>query len=99
VAGRRLDQVADNVLRGAGGEGRGELALASEPTEAGEQVLVPGVRPIRLRDRLAFLAEAPLQPKKLQRPADFGLFDINVRNQLDLFSKPPANSRKQEQIP
>ena len=91
--------MADNVERGAEGQGRGELRFASEPTEAGEQVLVPGVRPTQLRDRLAFLAEGPLQPKKLQRPPDLGLFDLNARNQLDLFSKPPANSPKQEQTP
>lgn len=56
-----------------------------EDTEAGRQTLVPGVVPVRLCDRLAVLAAAPLLPKKHQRPADHGLFDTNARNQLDLF--------------
>jgi hypothetical protein len=58
--------------------------LQSEPTEAGEQTLVPGVRPISLRERLSMRAEAPLQPTKLQRAMDIGLFDLAARNQLDL---------------
>jgi hypothetical protein len=57
----------------------------AEPTEAGQQCLVPGVAPIGLRERLELLAQAPLLPKKAQKPADHGLFDLNARNQLDLF--------------
>lgn len=66
-----------------------------EATLAGAQSLVPGVAPVTVRDRLAMLADAPLQPRKLQRPADFGLFDMNSRNQLDLFACPA----KKEQNP
>jgi hypothetical protein len=75
-----------------------ERALQSEPTDAGEQsssrslsggqasqLLVPGVKPISLRERLEWRAQAPLQPRKLQRPLDIGLFDLAARNQLDLF--------------
>lgn len=58
---------------------------ASEPTIVGEQLLVAGVAPIRLADRLAFRAAAPLLPRKPQKPLDIGLFDLNARNQLDLF--------------
>jgi hypothetical protein len=60
-------------------------AAPSEPTEQGEQVLVPGVAPITLRQRLATLLAAPLAPRKPQRPMNIGLFDEGARNQLDLF--------------
>ena len=59
--------------------------LLSEPSEAGEQTLVPGVRPTSLRERLQLKAEAPLAPTRLQRPLDIGLFDLAARAQLDLF--------------
>ena len=59
--------------------------FAFESTEAGLQTLVPGVVPVTLGDRLAVLAAAPLVPRKRQRPADHGLFDVNARNQLEMF--------------
>lgn len=65
-------------------DARGE-GLAVENTEAGQQTLVPGVAPVTLGDRLAVLAAAPLVPKRRQRPADHGLFDMNARNQLEMF--------------
>jgi hypothetical protein len=57
----------------------------SEPTDQGEQVLVPGITPVTLRQRLATLLAAPLAPRKPQRPMNIGLFDEDARNQLDLF--------------
>ena len=60
-------------------------APLTEPTEAGEQTLIPGVAAINLNDRLAIRAEAPLVPTKPQRAMDIGLFDLAARNQLDLF--------------
>lgn len=60
-------------------------ALQSEPTPIGEQTLVPGVRPIPLRERLEARMAAPLIPAKGQKPMDLGLFDLAARNQLDLF--------------
>lgn len=57
----------------------------AEDTEAGCQTLVPGVAPVTLGDRLAVLANAPLLPRRSQRPADVGLFDTNARNQLEMF--------------
>lgn len=65
-------------------DGTGE-GFAAETTEAGLQTLVPGVVPVTLGDRLAILAAAPLTPKKRQRAADHGLFDVNARNQLEMF--------------
>ena len=41
--------------------------------------------PITPRDRLAMRANAPLEPRKAQRPADHGLFDTNARNQIEMF--------------
>ena len=59
--------------------------IASELTEQGEQVLVPGVTPLTLRQRLAALFTAPLTSSRPQRPMNIGLFDEDARNQLDLF--------------
>jgi hypothetical protein len=57
----------------------------SEMTPDGEQTLIPGVRPITMRDRLEARMEAPLVPRKPQKPLDIGLFDEIGRNQLELF--------------
>jgi hypothetical protein len=78
----------------ANGESGGSASFLSETTEAGEQSLVPGVRPLRLADRLSFLASAPLAPTKPQRAIDFGLFDMNARNQLDLFASRPTSEQQ-----
>lgn len=59
--------------------------LDVEVTPIGNQTLVPGVAPITPRDRLAIRANAPMEPRKPQRPADHGLFDTNARNQIELF--------------
>lgn len=64
--------------------------FAAEPTAIGNQTLVPGVIPITPADRLAWRAAAPLEPKKPQRPADHGLFDMNARLQLSLFDPLPT---------
>ena len=69
---------------GAGGMSAA-LPLASEQTPIGEQTLVYGVSPITPRDRLAIRANAPMEPRKPQRPADHGLFDTNARNQIEMF--------------
>ncbi|MDE2166270.1 MAG: hypothetical protein KGJ66_08020 [Alphaproteobacteria bacterium] len=60
-------------------------ALQSERTPEGEQTLIPGVRPITARERLALLMAAPLAPRKPQKPLNIGLFDEDARNQLHLF--------------
>ena len=61
------------------------LPLDSEQTPIGEQMLVHGVAPITPAQRLSFRANAPLEPRKAQRPADHGLFDTNARNQIEMF--------------
>ena len=61
------------------------MPFETEVTAIGNQTLVPGVEPITPRDRLAIRANAPLEPKKPQRPIDHGLFDTNARNQIEMF--------------
>jgi hypothetical protein len=65
--------------------GAGPRPVLTETTDQGEQVLVPGVGPISLRERLERLLVAPLRPIKPQKPLNIGLFDEDARNQLDLF--------------
>jgi hypothetical protein len=60
-------------------------AYETEVTPIGVQTLVTGVAPITPAERLAMLANAPLQPRRAQRPADIGLFDTNARNQIEMF--------------
>ena len=60
-------------------------AFDVELTPIGVQTLVSGVAPITPAQRLAMLANAPMQPRKAQRPADHGLFDLNARNQIEMF--------------
>jgi hypothetical protein len=61
------------------------MPLQSEPTPEGEQTLVPGVRPVSLRERIEARMAGPLIPHKPQKPLDIGLFDETARNQLSLF--------------
>lgn len=68
--------------------GSTELVVAVPETEAtpeGEQMLIPGVRAIGLRERLALRLAAPLTPSKPQKPLNIGLFDEDARKQLSLF--------------
>jgi hypothetical protein len=61
---------------------------STEITPEGEQVLVPGIAPITLRDRLVARMAAPMTPKRnpdaQQKPCDIGLFDEAARDQCDL---------------
>lgn len=63
------------------------LPRSTEATDAGEQVLVPCVRPITMRDRLDWLARQPMAPRRnpmaRQRPCNIGLFDEDGRRQMD----------------
>ena len=61
------------------------MPFETEATAIGNQTLVPGVTPITPRDRLAIRANAPLEPRKPQRPADHGLFDMVSRTQIEMF--------------
>jgi len=59
--------------------------MATERIDQGEQYLIDGVRPITTRDRLRALLEAPMLPRRAQKPCNIGLFDEDARNQLDMF--------------
>jgi hypothetical protein len=59
--------------------------LESEQTPIGEQTLVYGVAPITPAQRLSHRANAPMEPRKPQRPADHGLFDTVSRTQIEMF--------------
>lgn len=67
-------------------------SFAVEPTAIGPQSLIPGVAPITARERLALRAAEPLVATRPQRPCDVGLFDLNARNQLELFAQPDPRS-------
>ncbi|MCT7376635.1 hypothetical protein [Chelativorans salis] len=62
--------------------------ISTEITPEGEQVLVPGIAPITLRDRLVARMTEPMTPKRnpdaAQEPCDIGLFDQTARDQTDL---------------
>jgi hypothetical protein len=62
------------------------IPFETESTVQGQQVLVPGVRPVSMKARLEVLAAHPLASMKMQKPCDIGLFDDVARNQMDLFS-------------
>lgn len=67
---------------------RQPAALQTEPTEQGEQMLVAGVVPVTMRDRLTLMALRPMAPRRnpnaSQKPCDHGLFDEVRRDQIDL---------------
>ena len=62
------------------------IPFETEATIQGQQVLVPGVRPVSMKARLEVLATHPMASDRLQKPCDIGLFDDVARNQMELFS-------------
>ena len=60
----------------------------SEPTEAGEQTLMAGVRPVTLGETLTARTVHPMVPKRnpnaAQKSCDIGFFDEVGRSQIDL---------------
>lgn len=56
-----------------------------ERTREGLQLVIDGVRPQTMKDKLNYLTQQPMQPRKRQRPCDIGLFDTESRKQMDLF--------------
>lgn len=68
------------------GTGMSRQAAPTKPETAvapnGIQTLVGGAAPIMPAQRLA---NAPMQPRLTQRPADHGLFDLNARPQTEMF--------------
>lgn len=49
-----------------------------------DQMMIAGVQPVSLGERLTWAAQQPMQPKRAQRPLDVGFWDP-MRNQLEMF--------------
>jgi hypothetical protein len=48
------------------------------------QITMAGIAPVSLGERLGWLAEQPMQPRREQRPLDVGSWDP-MRNQIEMF--------------
>ena len=48
------------------------------------QIMMAGVAPVSIGERLGWLANQPMQPKRHQRPLDIGFWNP-MRNQLEMF--------------
>jgi hypothetical protein len=49
-----------------------------------DQILMAGVAPVSMGERLGWLANQPMQPHRAQRPLDIGFWNP-MRNQLEMF--------------
>jgi hypothetical protein len=49
-----------------------------------DQIVMAGVAPISMGERLGWLANQPMQPRRAQRPLDIGFWNP-VRNQIEMF--------------
>jgi hypothetical protein len=52
--------------------------------EDSNQMMIAGVEPVSLGERLTWAAQQPMQPKRAQRPLDIGFWDP-MRAQLEMF--------------
>ena len=59
---------------------RERIVVANDPN----QMMIAGVKPVSLGERLTWAAQQPMQPKQAQRPLDIGFWDP-MRNQLEMF--------------
>ena len=57
-------------------------AVDVEETPEGLQIMLAGVKPRTMKDKLDWLMAQPMQPRKQQKPRNIGLFDEDRRNQL-----------------
>ena len=48
------------------------------------QIMMAGVQPVGLGERLCWLADQPMQPSREQRPLDIGFWNP-MRNQHEMF--------------
>jgi hypothetical protein len=96
-----LDQIAGrpsksmNTGEAAGvmnSDAQNSASLSSEKTAAGEQILIPGVAAVTDRQMAELKAAKPLQGGDAAPPAG-GLFDTDVRQQVDLEQLTPLSSR------
>ncbi len=49
-----------------------------------EQIMMAGVAPVSMVERLGWLANQPMQPRRQQRPLDIGFWDP-MRDQIEMF--------------
>ena len=49
-----------------------------------DQIMMAGVAPVSMGERLGWLADQPMQPRRKQRPLDIG-FWYPMRDQLKMF--------------
>jgi hypothetical protein len=49
-----------------------------------DQLMIAGVAPISMGERLGWLANQPMQPRRAQRPLDIGFWNP-MRSQLEMF--------------
>ena len=59
-------------------------ALPTVPAPDPYQIMMAGVSPVSMGERLGWLAEQPMQPRREQRPLDVGFWDP-MRNQIEMF--------------
>ena len=48
------------------------------------QIMMAGVAPVSLGERLGWLANQPMQPRRQQRPLDIGFWNP-MRDQIEMF--------------
>ena len=64
------------------------MARRKQPVRVGEpdpaHIVMPGVQPVSLGERLQFLAQLPMEPRRAQKPLDVGFWDA-MRDQLEMF--------------
>ena len=48
------------------------------------QIMMAGVAPVSMGERLGWLANQPMQPRRQQRPLDIGFWNP-MRDQLEMF--------------
>ena len=53
------------------------------PTDP-DQIMMAGVAPVSVGERLGWLAAQPMQPRREQRPLDVGFWDP-MRDQIEMF--------------
>ncbi len=66
-----------------------EARGASETTDAGEQTLIEGVKPVTTKEKLEAKAAKPLRGGDKPMP-DGGLFDLESQKQIDIWDAMPA---------
>ena len=61
---------------------RKTLPQITQPDPA--QIMMAGVAPVSMGERLGWLANQPMQPKRHQRPLDIGFWNP-MRDQIEMF--------------